>query len=93
MTQKHTPEPWWHSKLEIGDVPMMNTKIAKVSGYSYEEAEANGKRIVECVNALAGCTSEEIALIAEYVKTRDNNLMFNYALKGKNFKEKGGQHA
>ena len=51
---KHTPEPWWHSKLEIGDVPMMNTKIAKVSGYSHEEAEANGKRIVECVNACAG---------------------------------------
>lgn len=58
---KHTPEPWWTNGREIGDMPMMYTKISNsISGNSYEEAEANAHRIVACVNACEGITNEEL---------------------------------
>jgi len=40
-----TPGPWWHSNLEVGTVPLMLTKVARVNGRSIEEAMANGRAI------------------------------------------------
>ncbi len=45
MAIKYTSGPWWRSGLEVGDAPMMNIKIAKASGATYEEAKANAKLI------------------------------------------------
>lgn len=57
----HTPEPWWTNGREIGDMPMMNTKICnKISGNSYEEAQANASRIVACVNFCEGIDNEHL---------------------------------
>ena len=64
----------------------MKNELTKVQQHTKEHWHIISARIVECVNALEGCTSEEIALISEYVKKRDNNLMFDYALKGKHAK-------
>lgn len=60
---KHTPEPWCTNGREIGDEPMMYTKISNsISGNSYEEAEANAHRIVACVNACAGMGDPEMVV-------------------------------
>ncbi|QEQ95067.1 hypothetical protein pEaSNUABM56_00017 [Erwinia phage pEa_SNUABM_56] len=41
-----TPGEWWASGVEVGDVPMMNIKICnRVSGETYEQAQANAKLI------------------------------------------------
>lgn len=72
----HTPEPWCTNGREIGDSPMMYTKISNsISGNSYEQAEANAARIVACVNACGGMEdpAREIAELrqaVEYWKTR-----------------------
>ena len=56
---KHTPGPWWTSKLEVGTVPMMAVKICNaVSGSDYEEAEANARLIAaapELLTVLKQC--------------------------------------
>jgi hypothetical protein len=58
---KHTAEPWWTNGHEIGDMPMMNTKISNsISGSSYEEAVANAERIVACVNYCKGVSNEDM---------------------------------
>lgn len=63
MTQEHTPEPWKigaygmvvargeHGGIVIADVPRTDGDPA---------AEANARRIVACVNALAGIPIEAI---------------------------------
>jgi len=50
----HTPGPWWASTngLEVGTVPMMDVKVAKVSGANYEEAKANARLIAACPDLL-----------------------------------------
>lgn len=40
---KHTPGPWWFAGMEIGTVPNMDIKVARVSGANVEEAKANGR--------------------------------------------------
>ena len=40
---KHTPGPWWFAGMEIGTVPNMDIKVARVSGANIEEAKANGR--------------------------------------------------
>lgn len=40
---KHTPGPWWFAGMEIGTVPNMDVKVARVSGANIEEAKANGR--------------------------------------------------
>lgn len=40
---KHTPGPWWFAGMEIGTVPNMDIKVARVSGANLEEAKANGR--------------------------------------------------
>lgn len=40
---KHTPGPWWFAGMEIGTVPNMGIKVARVSGANVEEAKANGR--------------------------------------------------
>lgn len=42
-----TPGAWWTDNLEVGDAPMMNIKICKVSGETYEQAKANAKLIAQ----------------------------------------------
>ena len=49
---KHTPGPWWNSDLEVGTVPMMMVKVAKVSGATYEEALANARLIASAPELL-----------------------------------------
>lgn len=72
MTQEHTPEPWKigaygmvvargeHGGIVIADVPRTDGDPA---------AEANARRIVACVNAFAGISTEAIegGVIAELV--------------------------
>lgn len=55
---KHTPEPW---HVDIGDDAVYvvdsdeNVAIARVTNYKLQDvAEINARRIVACVNALAG---------------------------------------
>lgn len=57
---KHTKGEWWADKGELGVGPMMQTKIARVSGNSYEEALANARRIALCVNFCDGMSNEEL---------------------------------
>lgn len=65
---KHTSEPWiCNGGTEIGTHPLMLIKIAKVTGDSYEEATANAKRIVDCVNAFVGI-DDPIAFREKYDK-------------------------
>lgn len=49
----HTPGPWWASGTEVGTVPMMAVKIAKVSGSNYAEATANACLIAAAPDLLA----------------------------------------
>lgn len=49
---KTTPGEWWADGLEIGTAPLMETKIAKVSGNSYEEAKANAKLMAQSKDLL-----------------------------------------
>lgn len=49
---KHTPGPWWNSGLEVGTVPMMDIKIAHVSGFNYDQAKANAKLIAQAPDLL-----------------------------------------
>ena len=52
MNTQHTPGPWWHSGLEVGTVPMMMVKVAKVSGANHQEAQANARLIAAAPDLL-----------------------------------------
>ena len=43
--REFTPGGWWASGLEVGTVPMMMVKVARVSGGDYTEAKANAQLI------------------------------------------------
>jgi hypothetical protein len=45
MSTSHTKGPWWDSGLEVGTVPMMDIKVARVSGATFDEAKANARLI------------------------------------------------
>lgn len=45
---KGTPSLWWASGLDVGTVPMMDVKVAKVSGADFEQAKANALLIAQC---------------------------------------------
>jgi hypothetical protein len=71
--QKHTPEPWligaYNGRYEIVGEPESGEMIVRtierrkdVGGLEVELA--NARRIVACVNACAGITSEELEWIA-----------------------------
>jgi hypothetical protein len=84
-SKKHTNEPWWTNGIEIGDVPMMNTKICnRVSGNSHEEAKANAERIVACVNACAGFSESELETLGHFKAMHETiieeNLKFRAAI-------------
>jgi GTP:adenosylcobinamide-phosphate guanylyltransferase len=62
--QKHTQEPWIAEQvdqvIEICNEETLFT-VAKIHTFGEKErAEANARRIVACVNALAGATDEQI---------------------------------
>lgn len=50
---KHTPGPWWFAGMEIGTVPNMDIKVARVSGANLEEARANGRLMAAAPKLLA----------------------------------------
>ena len=61
---EHTPEPW------TADIPYIyagdtERNIAEVAGESSDEVWANARRIVACVNALAGWTTKGIETFAD----------------------------
>jgi hypothetical protein len=61
---KHTPGPWWASGLEVGTVPMMDIKVARVSGATLDEARANARLIAAApamLEALEKISSETAA--------------------------------
>lgn len=65
MENKHTPEPWAFDSGKIRGA-MMTAKpynIASVNGHATTEGQANGDRIIACVNACAGMSDpiQEIA--------------------------------
>ena len=49
---KITRGTWWASGLEVGAGPMMDVKVAKVSGATYEEAVANANLIAAAPDLL-----------------------------------------
>ena len=61
MSTQHTPGPWWHSGLEVGTVPMMMVKVAKVSGANHQEAQANA--------VLIAAAPDLLAALREFVKS------------------------
>jgi hypothetical protein len=62
--QKHTPEPWKVSgtgTMRYIDVPVGNgilQEVATCMRVEYGDMEANARRIVACVNACAGISTE-----------------------------------
>lgn len=60
---QHTPGQLWRSGLEIGTVPMMHTKVARVSGATIGEADANARRLVACWNACIDLSTDQIMQI------------------------------
>jgi hypothetical protein len=71
---KHTPGQWWFSKnsLEIGADPIMNTKIAKVYGDTYEEALANG-RLMSNAPTMLKFLENELAYLKEICEIYPNH--------------------
>ena len=74
MTQEWTQEPWGfhrHTTTNVEDVT--GRTVATTGGYSdnfsdgkcYKENQANARRIVDCVNALAGIP-DPAALVASH---------------------------
>jgi hypothetical protein len=87
---KHTPEPWAHEyshKMADGnDVFEMH----RVFTTAYEKKNiilhckaTDAARIVECVNALAGLTSEEVEQVAVWVKEKSSTPMFDLVAKNR----------
>lgn len=77
MTQTHTPEPWVFSHdlsntsetSQITSGPNVLVRVAAYEFYgpSIDEANANAKRIVACVNACAGITDEQLKRLTEII--------------------------
>lgn len=49
---KHTPGPWWANGIEVGAGPLMQVKVAKAGGATYEEAKANAKLLAAAPDLL-----------------------------------------
>lgn len=57
MTQKHTPEPWAIHEDASGDIFISgsdHTYIAEIGNPDEDGSAADARRIVACVNAMAG---------------------------------------
>lgn len=80
MENKHTSEPW-NLFSKNGVVEITNAKRIAIVGWAGfdstrvdEDAEANARRIVACVNACAGLTDDHfdggfsVAAMSEYIK-------------------------
>ena len=71
---KHTPEPWGDSQLRLCFVEFEKLGITvSIPQYADEEAKANSRRILSCVNACAGM-ADPAAEIAELKQQRDELL-------------------
>jgi hypothetical protein len=89
---KHTPEPWVFNQVEMkvkgsGDTQGL-TVIANLSpNMDYSRGMftqcANAQRIVNCVNALAGLTNEEVNQVGEWIKSQTKTLVFDYVSKNR----------
>lgn len=66
MTEAHTPEPWIYSVLgngiHAGDISIC--QFHNRFGTDFPNFDANARRVVACVNACAGRTTEELEDIA-----------------------------
>lgn len=61
----HTPEPWhvgMGGEAVVSHSPAMVVAGCRVKGLTYEQNKANAQRIVECVNACAGQSIEDVKL-------------------------------
>ena len=85
---KHTPEPWViiHQKSNIY-IEDAETGFNQVVVFKYGEKdlkdESNAARIVECVNAMAGLTTEQINQVGEWIKQGSTTLVFDYVSKNR----------
>ena len=71
---KHTPEPWGDSQLRLCFVEFEKLGITvSIPQYADEEAKANSRRILSCVNACAGM-ADPAAEIAELKRQLDELL-------------------
>jgi hypothetical protein len=61
---KHTPGKWWASGLEVGTAPMMDVKIARVSGANFDEAKANACLISAAPELLEALILLEAEMVA-----------------------------
>jgi hypothetical protein len=64
-TETHTPEPWevrdgMVIKAVGDDGAYVAAAVRAPAGHSKEQADANARRIVACVNACAGIPTEDL---------------------------------
>ncbi|MDF8330544.1 hypothetical protein P5G63_19470 [Aeromonas salmonicida] len=63
MTQQHTPEPWAIHEDASGDIFISgsdHTYITEIGNPDEDGAAADARRIVACVNACEGMTTDEL---------------------------------
>jgi hypothetical protein len=68
---KHTPGKWWASGLEVGTAPMMDVKIARVSGANFDEAKANARLIAAAPELLEALKATNSAAHEALIVLRD----------------------
>lgn len=92
MTQKHTPEPWEFSQVEMKIKGSQSNVIADVSSkMNYSKGNstqyANAERIVKCVNLLAGRTDAHLAEMERWLKRETSAYMFDVITKNEKLRE------
>jgi hypothetical protein len=65
----HTSEPWAFDESNLsavggGRIMLIGISTPMTAGSALDEARANARRIVACVNALAGIDTDELERIA-----------------------------
>jgi chromosome segregation ATPase len=82
MKAEHSPEPWKAKASYIQDVNERFIVVEPIDT-TIEEDVHNISRIVECVNALADLTTEQIEELKVWLKTQSTTLMFDYVAKNR----------
>lgn len=91
MKTKHTPEDQWHivefaGFFEFTDAPFY-TANSLLDLDKCPQAKENADRLLECLKALQGFSSEQIAQIKEWANTESTTLMFDYVSKNRLLEE------
>jgi len=84
---KHTLEDKWHivefaGFFEFTDAPFY-TANSLLDLDKCPQAKENADRLLECLKALQGFSSEQIAQIRAWANTPETNLMFDYVAKNR----------